>query len=305
MGPRRNEIPLFNGRQGDEFPLWQLRVELELKKKRVFGEVAAVPGAVASVPAVVAAVTAADDSDDSADDASVVPSEAGSAQVLMTPEERRDLAAFIIVSNLGNRVLRAVSNLRHDPRLMWKRLQDRYAASTLTSKLSLQEKFLTTKMQPKSDVREHISTIEACVVQLADMGEQLSEGMQLTTLVNSVSHDYEAVVTAMRTLQDDLTWDNCVARLIDEGDRQKANRQNGRQSGRGGREQGGPSGSRALKVGTAKETRKFFSCNKRGHLSADCQEEDQRLEDEDRKEKKSKAKVAKKKKPSRRRKQDE
>lgn len=39
--------------------------------------------------------------------------------------------------------------------------------------------------------------------------------MQLTALFNSVSSECDSVVTVMRTLQDDLIWDTCVARLID------------------------------------------------------------------------------------------
>lgn len=69
------------------------------------------------------------------------------------------------------------------------------------------------------------------------MGEQLSEGMQLTALINSVSFEYDAVVTALHTLQYNLTWDGCVARLIDEGDSKKAGRQGSRRKER--REPGG------------------------------------------------------------------
>lgn len=160
-----------------------------------------------AVPAAAGPVAAADSSDDSGDDASIVPSEAGSVQVPMTPEERRDLASPIIVSNIGNRVLCALKSLRNDPRQMCHRLQERYASSNLTFKLALQENFITTKKQTTSDVPEHVRIIEACVVQLSDMGENLSEGIQLTTLLNSVCSDYDSIVTAMRTLQDDLNWD--------------------------------------------------------------------------------------------------
>lgn len=156
-------------------------MELELKEKRVRTEVAPFPlggGVEVTVkPEALAAAAEADSEDDSGDDASVVPSEAGNAQVPMTPEERRDLAAYNIVCNLSNLVLRAVTTMRNVPRLMWQRLQERYAAPTFTSNLSLQEKLITTRMQPKPDVREHVSVIEACVVQLANMGEALSEGM--------------------------------------------------------------------------------------------------------------------------------
>lgn len=50
IGIRGNQILLFNGRKGDEFPLWQLRVEPDLNKKGVRAEVAAVSEA-SAVPA--------------------------------------------------------------------------------------------------------------------------------------------------------------------------------------------------------------------------------------------------------------
>lgn len=107
----------------------------------------------------------------------------------MTPEERRDLASFFIVSNLGNRVHLSLTSIRNEPHQMWTHLHKRYAESTLTSKPSLQEFFLTAKMQPKSDVREHVSTIKACVVQLSDIGEQMSEGVQLKILLKCFSYE--------------------------------------------------------------------------------------------------------------------
>lgn len=113
------------------------------------------------------------------------------------------------------------------------------------------------------------------------MGDQLSHGMQLASPLNSVGQEYEAVVAAMRTIQDDITWDNCVARLINEGDIQKANRHNGRQEGRGGHGSGGPSGIRALNVGPTKGAGGCFDFSKGGNLAADCPGGDQRLDDED------------------------
>lgn len=186
MGNPRTDIPIFNCRQGDDFTLWMFRGELELKRKKVYSDVSPVPVQPAisiaapsapEAPEAPAAPATPADSNDSGDDVYVASSEEGSVKIHMTPEERHDLASYIIVPNLGNRVLRALKILRNDPRLMWLRLKERYAASTLTSKIALQERFLTAKMQPKSKVREHVRNIEACVVLLTDMREQISGGM--------------------------------------------------------------------------------------------------------------------------------
>lgn len=120
--------------------------------------------------------------------------------------------------------------------------------------------------------------------------------MQLTALLNSISYEYESVVTSMQTLQDYWNWDGCVARLIDEGDRQKAGRQGNRNKEK--RDPGGSPNSRALKVGAFKEESKCYSCKKRGNLADDCSEDPGKDSGEDKPEKKTKVKVAKKKKPS-------
>lgn len=133
------------------------------------------------------------------------------------------------------------------------------------------------------------------MVHLVDMGETLSAGMQLSTLLNSVSSECDAVVTAMRTLQDDLTWDTCVTRLIDEGDRQNASRHITAHASRGRRDREGTGGSRALKVDQRNETRKCYNCSQRGHLAAHCGDENLRDEAGNKKEKKSKVKVSKRK----------
>lgn len=132
-------------------------------------------------------------------------------------------------------------------------------------------------MAPPTDIREHVNRIESCVVRLADIGEQRSEGVQPTTLLKSLAADFEAAITAMRTVQEQLAWVTCVANLIEEGNRQKSSRQITLHQGlnwhdRRGQDPG-TSTSHALKAGPPVGNHRCFLCKNRGHYVADGPEE--------------------------------
>lgn len=63
----RRDLPIFNGRQGDEFTLFAIRLEIALKMKRVWDEVAPIPAGEAA-PAAAAAVQAAAADDSNSDE---------------------------------------------------------------------------------------------------------------------------------------------------------------------------------------------------------------------------------------------
>jgi gag-polypeptide of LTR copia-type len=129
----------------------------------------------------------------------------------------RKKAAAIIINGLGDKPLRVVVSHRREPALMILKLNERYASSTLSTRMSLISELYTLSYVRNKDMGEYVGTYTSLLNRLAAMNAPIPDALAVIMFLSSLQGHFEATVAAIRSISDDnLTWDDVTSRLIEE-----------------------------------------------------------------------------------------
>jgi hypothetical protein len=129
----------------------------------------------------------------------------------------RKKAAAIIINGLGDKPLRVVVSHRRDPALMIFKLNERYASSTLSTRMSLISELYTISNVRNKDMGEYVDTYTSLPNRLAAMNAPIPDALAVIMFLSSLQGHFEATVAAICSISDDnLTWDDITSRLIEE-----------------------------------------------------------------------------------------
>ena len=236
MESERDELRLtkFNGREGEDFELWSLRLSAVLESKDL--------SAVMDGDAVTGTSTAD----------------------IARHEQKKKKAKAIIVTSLGDKPLRVVQSAK-SPAGMLKKLNDRYAASTTANRIAVLTTLIKTRYDSAKDMGEYLSEMESHFNRLTAMNSPVDEGMQVAILLVSVSatEALSGTVSAIKTMDPEkATWDYVSARLIEELRSQKL---------ADGTESVPSSPTVAMaRSGVDMNKVRCYRCGKKGHFARDC-----------------------------------
>ena len=228
MSEYKNTLPKFDGKPTSDFRLWLCRLEAILEDKSILytidSELRNATDTVATI----------NDQDKVASD--------------------KSKAAAIIVGGLGDKPLRLVVGVRKDPAHMMEKLNERYASSKLTTRMTLMTS-LTNMAYKGGDMTEFVDSYASLLDRLEAMDAKVPSELSVIMFLASMKGHFAPTVAALRTMSDEsLRWDDVTARLIEEADTAKAARGSG------------PSSGSALVVAT----RMCDFCGKRGHTQDRC-----------------------------------
>ena len=192
-------LPKFDGSKTSDFGLWLCRLEAVLEDKGIAHTIAP---------------------DDFPARSSLTGVEIPSASILAESAEfsaARKKAAAIIINGLGDKPLRVVVAHRKDPALMLIKLNERYASSTLSTRMSLISELYTLSYVRNKDMGEYVDTYTSLLNRLEAMNAPIPGALAVIMFLSSLQGHFEATVAAIRSLSDDdLTWDDVTSRLIEE-----------------------------------------------------------------------------------------
>mgnify|MGYP003476565374 FL=1 len=190
-------LPKFDGSKTSDFGLWLCRLEAVLEDKGIAHTIAP---------------------DDFPARSSLTGVELPSASILAESAEfsaARKKAAAIIINGLGDKPLRVVVAHRKDPALMLIKLNERYASSTLSTRMSLISELYTLSYVRNKDMGEYVDTYTSLLNRLEAMNAPIPGALAVIMFLSSLQGHFEATVAAIRSLSDDdLTWDDVTSRLI-------------------------------------------------------------------------------------------
>jgi len=230
-------VEKFNGRDTEDFALWQMRLMAVLEGRNLSGVVL--------------------DTDD-------IPQDNTSAEYL-TYLDRERKAKAIIITALGNKPLRVIQSVE-SPSEMWVKLGDRFAAATTANKIAVLSAFMNKRYESGKDMGEYLADIETLFNKLAAMGMALVEPMQVAILLVSISSvdSFQGTVAAIKTMEDHkATWDYVSGRLIEE---QRTQKMSDSAEKNDARVQAAAARTAARRLANTK----CFKCNKKGHIPRNC-----------------------------------
>ena len=233
---KKFSIAKFNARRDEDFDLWCTRVEAYLVSRSVMD------------------VVHVDMSGVTTDKEKV--------------EKGMAIARSIIIQALGDKPLRTVMAEKKNPFLMWKKLQERYATATATTRVQLMTRLHQMSYNTSKSMSEYVDCMESIFNRLEVMECQVQESMKVAILLASFGDKslspYGPVISALETLSDSkLTWDTATSRLLQEYDSKQSH-------GTGAispRSTGQRRSASALK---AKASVVCYACGKKGHFARDC-----------------------------------
>jgi gag-polypeptide of LTR copia-type len=117
---------------------------------------------------------------------------------------RMGKAVAIIILSLGDTPLRAVDGENEDLREMWTRLHARYARTSSSTKVTLHEKVANKNLKRRGNVVNHIPELEQLYDMLKKMGDNVTQGQRVATFLRNLGPEYDAAVSALRSIPDEL-----------------------------------------------------------------------------------------------------
>ena len=195
MSEYKNTLPKFDGKPTSDFRLWLCRLEAVLEDKSILYTIEP------DVNALHAVTTAV-----------------GDPEQIMSDKSK---AAAIIVGGLGDKPLRLVMSVRKQPALMMLKLNERYASSKLTTRMTLMTT-LTNMVYRGGDMTEYVDSYASLLDRLEAMDAKIPTELSVIMFLASMKGHFAATVAALRTMaEDNLRWDDVTARLIEEADTTK------------------------------------------------------------------------------------
>jgi hypothetical protein len=187
-----HKIPRFNGKRGEDYGLWRLRLRAACRAKNLWSLVD---------PAATRAPTTSTSDDVTAN---------------------KERACSIIIAALGDSPLRVVADVDDDPDRMLALLDDRYASSRAASRIAVQTQ-LYRKTYNGGDMATFIDEFGTLFSQLERMGKDaaIPESHKAPMLLAAIPIDSSLEVTAAALRTKDvaeLTWEFVATTLIDESE---------------------------------------------------------------------------------------
>lgn len=204
------KIPRFNGRRGEDYGLWRLRLRAACRVKGVWNLVDTSR-----------VVFASDEiSTDGQSSFSVNPPKVMSVKEKEKRIDKLEKASGIIISALGNEQLRVLAEVNGEPMRMLQLLDARYASNRTVSRIAIQTQ-LYRMTYSNQDMSRYIDEYTGLFSQLEFMGKDIAipEAHKAPMLLASInpSSNMETIAAALRTKESkELTWDFVATSLIDE-----------------------------------------------------------------------------------------
>jgi gag-polypeptide of LTR copia-type/Domain of unknown function (DUF4219) len=110
-----------------------------------------------------------------------------------------------------------------DPHTMWIKLRELYAPKGRAARHMLLKEVVRASLDGSISVEAYINSIEKCSRGLANMGAAVPEWMLVSFLIFGLNESYNTLVTVLENLhtEDDLTFENAVAALMEESRRKE------------------------------------------------------------------------------------
>jgi hypothetical protein len=103
---------------------------------------------------------------------------------------------------------------------MWSRLLAIYERKSDACKMAVQQRFFAYKMGASDLMAAHIAKVEALAMELATLGEEVSETMQMAKLLGALPSKYSHLVTAWESVDSaKRTKAELISRLLQEEQR--------------------------------------------------------------------------------------
>ena len=125
-------------------------------------------------------------------------------------------AAAIIINGLADKPLRVVVSHRKDPAKMMEKLNERYASSSFSTRMSLMSELHNMSYVRNADMAEFVDSYTSLLDRLEAMEAKVPEPLAVIMFLHSMRGQFEATVAALRTMGDDeLSWDDVTSRFIE------------------------------------------------------------------------------------------
>lgn len=99
---------------------------------------------------------------------------------------------------------------------MMRKLENTFQRKSIFNKLSLKKKLLTMKLQRGEKLDDHFLKFDTVMRELENSGSKTEESDKICHLLLTLSEEYEPVITAIETLNTEVTMDFVKSRLLDE-----------------------------------------------------------------------------------------
>jgi gag-polypeptide of LTR copia-type len=197
-------LPRFEGKPSNDFHLWELRLQALLESKDLWHVMTStVPSDDTSTVTV------------SPDGTSVPTTPTTTALSPITDDQKRKAVA-IIINALGDKPLRVVAGDTKNPQVMLKKLQERYASTKISTRMSLIAELHNMRYK-NGDMGEYVDKYTALLDRLEGMNSKVSKELAIIMFLHSMNGKFEATIAALKTMSDEsLTWDGITARMIEE-----------------------------------------------------------------------------------------
>ena len=124
-------------------------------------------------------------------------------------------AAAIIINGLADKPLRVVVSHRKNPAKMIEKLNERYASSSFSTRMSLMSELNDMSYARNADMSEYVDNYTSLLDRLETMDAKVPQPLAVIMFLSSMRGQFEATVAALRTMGDDeLSWDDVTSRLI-------------------------------------------------------------------------------------------
>lgn len=185
-------------------------------------------------------------------------------------------ARAVIMQGLGETPMRMCLGVKNNPFSMWKRLQERYAASNVETKVQLQSQLSRTRYRGQR-MPDYITHFEGILNRLEMMQYIRSEYMQVTMLLASFgdkeTSPFGNVINTIQGTEKAVSRDGAISRLMQEYEDQQWAKEEESTSKPQDISSSALTASqsyRSRSQGKYKERRLCFNCQKVGHISRDC-----------------------------------
>jgi hypothetical protein len=97
------------------------------------------------------------------------------------------------------------------------KLNERFASSTFSTRMSLISELYTLSYVRNKDMGEYVDTYTSLLNRLAAMNAPIPDALAVIMFLSSLQGHFEATVASIRSISDDKrTWDDVTSRLIEE-----------------------------------------------------------------------------------------
>lgn len=124
-------------------------------------------------------------------------------------------AKSVIVQSVTDKHLDLIKDAKTAKEMM-KALEDVFQRKSVFSKLTLKKKLLTLKLRKNEKLEDHFLNFDTVIRELDNVDCKVEETDKVCHFLLSLNDNYDSVITAIVTLNTDVTMDFVKSRLLDE-----------------------------------------------------------------------------------------